>query len=71
MNINKLIEIGLTSTQINEVITEHNRVLQDGNSVLENEKLAAKKKRDEIMSIEDIAIRQELINSNIELFKGQ
>ena len=69
MNANKLKEMGLTSAQIDQVITEHNRVLYSGHNTVTSESLEAQRKRDEIMAIKDVKTRQELIRENMELFK--
>lgn len=71
MDADKLKEMGLTSTQIDQVITEHNRALSGGSNGITSEKLKAQRKRDEIMAIKDTQIRQELITKHKNLFTRQ
>lgn len=68
MNADKLKALGLTPSQIQGVLTEHSRVLFNGHGVITHEKLEARRKREEIMAIEDTEVRQELIKENSELF---
>lgn len=71
MDADKLKGMGLTPTQIDQVLTEHNRAVGGGRNAVTSEKLEARQKRDEIMAIEDTKIRQELITKNRDLFVRQ
>lgn len=67
MNYDKLKEIGLNDTQIKQVLSEHNKVIDS--PINTDKQLVNKRKRDEIMAVEDTETRQRLIINNPELFR--